>query len=168
MEAEKTGPVQFKLFAALLVFWILLSGTLAVDVLIAGILVSLAITAFFRDGLSFFTAFRFTPQALKATALYFLYFFKELVKSNIQLAKIVVSPNLPINPGIVKVRTKLKSKMGRLLLANSITLTPGTLTVELEGEWLYVHWVNVETTDIDAASERIVSGFEHYLEAMYG
>jgi len=168
MEAARTGPVQFRLFAALLVFWILLSGTLTLDVLIVGLFVSLLITAFFRDGLSFFTEFRFTPQALKATVFYFGFFFKELVKSNIQIATIVVSPDLPINPGIVKVRTKLKSKMGRLLLANSITLTPGTLTVELEGEWLYVHWVNMETEDIDAASERIVAGFENYLEVMYG
>ena len=88
--------------------------------------------------------------------------------SNFKLAGVVLSPNLPINPGIVKVRTRLKSRMGRLLLANSISLTPGTLTVELDGEWLYIHWVTMESTDIDAATASIVSGFEHYLEVMYG
>ena len=54
------------------------------------------------------------------------------------------------------------------MLANSITLTPGTLTVELDDEWIYVHWVLVESDDIEAATQKIVSGFESYLEVMYG
>jgi multicomponent Na+:H+ antiporter subunit E len=58
--------------------------------------------------------------------------------------------------------------MGRLLLANSITLTPGTLTVDLDGDWLYIHWVRVESVDIDRATAEIVAGFERYLEVMYG
>ncbi len=91
-----------------------------------------------------------------------------MIKSNFKLAYIVLTPGLPINPGIVKVRTKLKSPMARLLLANSITLTPGTLTIELEGEWLYVHWVTVESADIEVATQSIVAGFERYLEVMYG
>ncbi|MBU1535998.1 Na+/H+ antiporter subunit E, partial [Myxococcota bacterium] len=78
------------------------------------------------------------------------------------------SPKLNINPGIVKVKTTLKSPMGRLLLANSITLTPGTLTVEIEGEYLFIHWIDVSSTDVDAASEKIVKGFEKYLEVFYG
>ena len=159
---------QAVLFVTLLLFWVMLNGTLAADSLAIGILVSLSITILFRDGLSFFTEFRATPQAFIAGVLYYLYFFKELVKSNFKLAAIVLSPSLPIKPGIVKVRTRLKSRMGRLMLANSITLTPGTLTIELDGEWLYVHWVTVETTDIEEATTRIVSGFESYLEVMYG
>ncbi|MDX2507111.1 MAG: Na+/H+ antiporter subunit E [Gammaproteobacteria bacterium] len=159
---------QAVLFLTLLLFWIMLNGTLAAENISIGILVSLSITFLFRNGLSFFTEFRVTPQAFVAGVFYSGYFFKELVKSNFKLAAIVLSPSLPIKPGIVKVRTRLKSRMGRLMLANSITLTPGTLTVELDGEWLYVHWVTVETTDIDEATKLIVAGFESYLEVMYG
>lgn len=159
---------QTVLFITLLLFWVMLNGSLEIEVLSIGVLVSLAITLFFRNGLSFFTEFRATPQAFVAGVLYYGYFFKELIRSNIKLAAIVVSPSLPIKPGIVKVRTKLKSNMGRLMLANSITLTPGTLTVELDNEWIYVHWVTVETTDIEEATQRIVAGFESYLEVMYG
>lgn len=54
------------------------------------------------------------------------------------------------------------------MLANSITLTPGTLTMEIDGEWLYVHCVTLESTDIDEATAQIVAGFESYLEVMYG
>ncbi len=58
--------------------------------------------------------------------------------------------------------------MGRLMLANSITLTPGTLTVEVEGEWLYVHCVTLGETDTESATREIAAGFERYLEVMYG
>jgi len=156
------------MFATLLAFWLLLNGSLASDVLIVGLIAALAITLLFRNGLSVVSEFRFTPQALMAAPAYVVYFLKELVKSNLKLAGIVLSPALPLHPGIVKVRTRLKSPMGRLLLANSITLTPGTLTVEMEGEWLYIHWVSVEAEDTEAATASIVAGFERYLEVMYG
>jgi multicomponent Na+:H+ antiporter subunit E len=156
------------LSATLLLFWVLLNGTLATDALITGILVSMAIALLFRNGLSFFTEFRATPAAFLAGFLYYGYFFRELFRANLKLAAIVISPALPINPGIVKVRTRLKSRMGRLMLANSITLTPGTLTVELDGEWLYVHCVALASADVETATAEIVAGFERYLEVMYG
>jgi multicomponent Na+:H+ antiporter subunit E len=159
---------QTMLFATLLGFWILLNGSLAMDVLVVGVIAAAVITLLFRNGLAVISEFRLTPRALLAALGYVFFFLKELVKSNFRLAGIVLSPALPLRPGIVKVRTRLKSPMGRLLLANSITLTPGTLTVEIDGEWLYVHWVTVESADIEAATASIVSGFEHYLEVMYG
>lgn len=156
------------LFLSLLVFWILLNGSLATDVLGVGIGASFLIALSFSRSASVFTEFRATPRAFLTALLYIPYFVAELVKANLRLALIVLSPSLPLNPGIVKVRTKLKSRMGRLLLANSITLTPGTLTVELAGEWLYIHWVTVDSADIEPATEAIVTGFERYLEVMYG
>ena len=156
------------LFATLLGFWILLNGSLAVYVLVVGLIAACVITLLFRDSLAVVSEFRATPRAVLTALGYVLYFLTELVKSNLRLASIVLSPALPLRPGIVKVRTRLKSRMGRLLLANSITLTPGTLTVEMDGEWLYIHWVTVESDDIDAATASIVTGFENYLEVMYG
>ena len=157
-----------KPFLALLLVWILLNGNLAADTLLIGVVASFAIVWFLRESLSFLSSFRATPGALVAAIRFVLYFLRELVRANIALARIVLSPSLPIRPGIVKVRTRLQSRVGRLLLANAITLTPGTLTVELEGEWLYVHWVSIESDDIDLATDRIVAGFEKYLEVIYG
>lgn len=155
-------------FIPLFLFWVMLNGSTDADTLFIGVVVSLIIALLFRTSLSPFTELHFTPRAAKAALGFFIFFVGELVKANIRLARVVLSPSLPIKPGFVKVRTRLKSRMGRLLLANSITLTPGTLTVELEGEWLYVHWVTVETTDTELASQQIVAGFENYLEVMYG
>lgn len=167
-EVAGTGKGLLVPFLVLLLFWVLLNGSVAADTLIVGVLAAFLISLFFRRGLACIAEFRLSPRALVAAVQFFIYFITAMIKSNIRLAAIVLNPALPINPGIVKVRTKLKSKMGRLLLANSITLTPGTLTLELEGEWLYIHWVTTESADIDAATQSIVEGFEHYLEVMYG
>jgi len=155
-------------FAALFVFWLLLNNSLAHDVVVVGLIAALVIALVFRNGLAVVSEFRATPRAFVTAVRYVFYFLTELVKSNISLARIVLSPALPLNPGIVKVRTRLKSRIGRLLLANSITLTPGTLTVAIDGEWLYIHWVTVASDDIEAATASIVAGFEEYLEVMYG
>jgi len=163
-----TGKGLLVPFLVLLLFWILLNGSVAADTLAVGVLAAFLITLFFRRGLAPIAEFPFTPRAIIAAVQFIAYFFKEMIKSNVKLAAIVLNPRLPINPGIVKVRTTLKSPMARLLLANSITLTPGTLTLELEGEWLYIHLVTTESTDIEAATKSIVTGFERYLEVMYG
>jgi multicomponent Na+:H+ antiporter subunit E len=156
------------LFATLLFFWVLLNGSLANDVLSVGAIASAVIAFFFRGNLAWFSELKLTPRALATTVAYVFYYIKELVKSNVNVAAIVLSPSLPVNPGIVTVRTRLKSAMGRMLLANSITLTPGTLTVDMDGEWLHIHWVTVDSPDIEGATQAIVAGFERYLEVMYG
>jgi multicomponent Na+:H+ antiporter subunit E len=156
------------LFASLFLFWILLNASLAPDVLVAGLLAAFVIALLFRGNLAVFSELRATPRALGTAVLYVFFFSKELVKANFSVARIVLAPALPLNPGIVKVRTRLQSRMGRLLLANSITLTPGTLTVDIRDEWLYIHWVSVDSAETEAATAAIVSGFENYLEVMYG
>ena len=105
--------------------------------------------------------------------LWFLYyipiFLWEMFKANIDVAYRVSHPNLPINPGIVKVKTRLKSDTGLTFLANSITLTPGTLTVDIDrdGGLLYVHWINVKDKDVEAATEIIAKRFERILTRIF-
>jgi multicomponent Na+:H+ antiporter subunit E len=89
------------------------------------------------------------------------------VLSNFDVARRVLSPKLDINPGIVKVRTRLKNPVGRLILANSITLTPGTLSVDIVDDHLYIHWVDVKAQDVEQASRRIAASFEKFLEVIF-
>jgi multicomponent Na+:H+ antiporter subunit E len=93
---------------------------------------------------------------------------KEICKANIDVALRVVRPVIPIKPGIVRVSTKLESKLGRWVLANSITLTPGTITVETKGKDVYVHWISITADDADSATAQIVTQFEKYLEVVFG
>ncbi len=154
-------------FIVLLLIWVLYNNTFDLTVVGLGVLLSLFVSVVFCGKCDVFGEFKFTPAAFYYTIVFLGVFLGELVKSNLDVARRVVSPSLPIKPGIVEVKTKLKSKMARLLLANSITLTPGTLTVDMVDDILYVHWIDVKSDDIDIATNEIVSKFEKYLSKIY-
>jgi multicomponent Na+:H+ antiporter subunit E len=96
-------------------------------------------------------------------------FLWECLKANIDVAVRVLSPGLPINPGIVKVRTTLKSDTALTFLANSITLTPGTFCIDIKPEEgiLYIHWIDVASADTTKATELIVEKFERVLKKIF-
>jgi len=100
---------------------------------------------------------------------YAVFFLWECLKANIDVALRVLNPNLPINPGIVKVRTTLKSDTALTFLANSITLTPGTFCVDIDPDEgvLYIHWINVQAQNTEQATQLIVSNFEKILKKIF-
>ena len=155
-------------FLILMIVWILLNNTFQPNILVVGAIIALFISLFACRQCAIFKEMQLTPKAFIYTFIFFGIFFIELIKSNMDVTRRVLSPSLPIKPGIVEVKTKLKSKFARMLLANSITLTPGTLTVDVKDESFFIHWIDVEDTDIEAASNKIVSKFEKYLEVIYG
>lgn len=151
----------------LFVTWMLLAGSLATDEIITGAAVSLVLTVlFYRNSVS--GGINLNPKAIYLGIIYFFVFFVELVKSNLDVAWRVLRPSLPIRPGIVKVRTRLKSRIGRVILASSITLTPGTLTVETKDDVFYIHWINVRDGNVDEMTRELVRKFERYLEVIFG
>ncbi len=105
--------------------------------------------------------------------LWFLYyipvFIWECIKANVDVAWRVVHPDTPIRPGIVKVKTTLKSDAALTFLANSITLTPGTMVMDVDREngFLYIHWIDVRTTDTRRATEMLVSKFERIIGKIF-
>ncbi len=105
---------------------------------------------------------------------YFLFwyipiFIWELVKANFDVAYRVIHPSMPIKPGIVRLKTELKSDTGLTFLANSITLTPGTLTVDINKNdgILYIHWINVVGSDPETTFREIGSRFEPMLKKIF-
>ncbi len=94
---------------------------------------------------------------------YFVVFLKALVVANFDVARRVISPSLPINPGIVKFKTQLKTNYSKMVLANSITLTPGTLSIDVVGDTFYIHWIDVQSTDPEQAFKDIAEPFEKIL-----
>ena len=101
--------------------------------------------------------------------LYFFRFLWEMIKANLHVASIVLNPLRPIKPGIVKIRTGLTKDTAVTILANSITLTPGTLTVDInpEARELYIHCITVDGTDIDENTKRIGARFERILKEVF-
>ena len=88
-----------------------------------------------------------------------------LIKANFDLAKRVVSKDMKLHPDVVEIKTTMRSDLGKLFLANSITLTPGTLTVDVVGDSLLVHWIDVpKNSDINTSTQLIVAKFEKYLK----
>jgi len=157
----------FLLSTALTAIWLLLGNSLENDEIITGCITALGISAFF-SGTSSVHEIRLSPRSVLYIPLYTIVFLIELVKSNLDVAFRIVDPRLPIHPGIVKVKTRLKSKIGRITLANSITLTPGTLTVEVIDNYFYIHWIDVRAENIEESTEKIVRKFEKYLEVIFG
>ena len=89
----------------------------------------------------------FHPRRILALIVYVFVFLKELAKANIDVALRALRPRLPLKPGIVKVPVKLGSEYAEAMLANSITLTPGTITVAAEGNRFTVHCLSAEMLD---------------------
>lgn len=156
------------LFVLLFLIWLLLTGAFELTSLLLGLVLAVTLALIFGKNSSVFGKFRITPKVFVYSVIYLIVLSWEIVKSNIDVALRVLNPKLPINPGIVKVKTRLKSPMGRMILANSITLTPGTLTIDIDGDEFYIHWIDVKTLDTKEASQRILRKFEKLLEVIYG
>ncbi len=127
-------------YIVLFLFWIVVSGAYDLQHILFGLVLALLVAVFSRD-LFIQQGERAIPR-LKTVALtlaYIVFLIKEILMSNIAVAKIVLSPNMPISPGIVKFKTPLKKDIFKVFLANSITLTPGTFTIDIIGDYYYVH-----------------------------
>ncbi len=156
------------MFFVLLGIWLILNNSLQMEIWITGGIVSLFLSILLCGHCGVFQGINLTPKALLYTVVYLFVFLFELIKSNLHVAKLVLTPSLPINPGVIRAKTTLKSKMARLILANSITLTPGTFTIDFIGDTLYIHCVDLEGEDHEAYAQSIIRKFEKYLEVIYG
>lgn len=166
-------------FLLWLFIWILLSWPPTAQYLIIGIFVSLFVTFMTVDTLrspweSEGGAKRQEPLALIKKILWFacysVVFLWECLKANIDVAWRVMHPTLPIRPGTIRVRTDLKSDIGLTFLANSITLTPGKTTVDIDREngYIYIHVLFLKK-DYSAGDMRlgVVSKYERILKRIF-
>ncbi|MGD8319317.1 MAG: Na+/H+ antiporter subunit E [Gemmatimonadota bacterium] len=89
--------------------------------------------------------------------LYFPWLMKEVFLANLRVAKIILTPSLPISPILVHYRASQKTDVGRAIYANSITLTPGTITTGVRGDDLEIHsltWIDVDGREEDEMDKR--------------
>ncbi|NJE60353.1 Na+/H+ antiporter subunit E [Thermococcus sp. 21S7] len=176
-EASKLPPWERVIltWAALMAFWVVVSGSFRARDLMPGAVVTLIIAAFMRDLLTedIRRSGHIVEKILYFTLLYLPQYAVimafRLLESNLKVAKNVVF--MDIKPGIVKIKTDLHSDTGVTILANSITLTPGTLTLDVKkklGEtYLYVHWIDLETLNREKAGEKIKGDIEEWLKKVF-
>jgi len=160
--------MQYVLFFLIcLIIWFGLTFKFTLAYLVIGIIVSLITTIvfgkhFLKDWKKFLNPLRYFWLLI-----YIPVFLWECIKANFDVAYRVLHPGLPIKPGIVKVKTNLKTEIARVFLANSITMTPGTLAVDLIEDTLYIHWINVTSKDPNIYTKKIAGRFEKFLERIF-
>ena len=159
-------------FACLFVAWVAFTGSLHPQQLVVGAIVA-ALVAWFSHALLFREPLRGKLQLRRlAYALAYVpaYVWAEL-KAHAEVIRLILHPRMPIKPGIVRVPTELRTDFGITGLANAITMTPGTLSVEVvEGEepHLYVHWIDVKAVEPERTKVEIAGPFERFLRRVFG
>ena len=122
--------------------WVIFNGRVTREILIAGVIISLLLDLFVKRvmkirlaGATFWKFLKLLPDAL----IYAVVLIIEIIRANFTIIRLVLASHIQVEPCLVKFTTPLKTNAARVALANSITLTPGTITVSLEGNSLLVH-----------------------------
>ncbi len=146
---------------ALAVFWLVLSGHYTVLITFFGI-VSVLGTVALAHRMAIVDSEGHPIQLLPASVTYWPWLFWEIAKSSVTVARIIVDPRLPISPTMVRVKASQKSALGVNIYANSITLTPGTISVEVERDEILVHAITQSgAADVEQGEmDRRVCAFE--------
>jgi len=137
--------------------WLLLSGHytplllgFGVGSSISVVLVSMRMDVIDHEGVPLYT----TPRVLA----YIPWLLLEILRANINVARIILDRRLPISPIMVHFQASQKTDLGRVIYANSITLTPGTITTGVEGSELEIHaltWADVDGREEDEMDRRV-------------
>lgn len=148
--------------------WPFVDGKINVQVMAAGLIASAIVAVLFHEILPKEHRVFLSPVRVFWALVYVPVFFFFMIKANFDVVYRVLHPKMPIKPGIVKIKTNLKTESAITALANSITLTPGTLTVDLtEDGYLYIHWINVQSDDVEQATRIIAGTFEWFLKKIF-
>lgn len=156
------------LWFVLFVIWVAVNGTLAIEVSGVGLIVTLSIALFCTRSPGIWNDLTFSPASGLAFLKYTVIFLREMVKSNLMVLGYVFSPKVKIRPGIVLSQTRLTSPFARLVLSNSVALTPGTLVMGMDGSDVYIHGLDLTSTDADANTQTYLGPFEPILSKTFG
>lgn len=128
------------MFVLLMGFWLLLSGSVNWQHLLMGFFLVSLLTLFWNQlTIDEVGKTKITWRQFRIFLRYSLFLAFEVLRANFIVARIVLDPKLPISPGLIVTRLALKKDLPRVFYSNSITLTPGTISVDLEGDRLLVH-----------------------------
>ena len=148
-------------------FWLLLTLDLTLPNLLVGAAAALISSLLFTRHF-FHKVVKFVqPVRYFWLLVYLVIFTWECIKANLDVAYRVLHPAMPIKPAIVKVKLELKSDFARTMLANSITMTPGTISVDIIGDELFVHWIYLTSEDPTDYSQKIAGKFEKYIKKIF-
>lgn len=155
------------LFLVTFILWLLLTHTLRLQFVITGAIVSLLTALLFGNMFVKNWNKLFQIKRYLWFLWYLVIFILECLKANFDVAYRVLHPGLPIKPGIVKAKVNLRTDIARTILANSITMTPGTLSVDIADEDIFIHWICIRDENLEVSCQRIVDKFENILARIF-
>ena len=155
------------LFVILMLIWMALTLSVNKPELVLGIIVSFILSLALHKSFKIIGFPKVTIKKVIFLCLYIVILLKEIIIANLDVAYRVIHPKMPIKPGIVIIKTGLKQDLAKMILANSITLTPGTFTLDIADDKLLIHWINVKTDNTDEATKIIGERFEKYLKIIF-
>lgn len=128
------------IFTFLFIFWLILNGKITMEIVLFGLILSMAVTRFSYKTIRISRELenRIVRKSSKIIK-YLLILIVEIVKANIDIIKLVLTKDPEISPTLKTIKVDLKSRISRVVLANSITLTPGTITVTMDEDELLIH-----------------------------
>ncbi len=138
----------------LFILWLILTANLQIANILIGAAISFSVALLYTK-LFTHKVFEFINPLWLMVYLFVL--LKNLLISNLQISKRILSRDMKLSPAIVAVKTNLESDWKKLLLANSITLTPGTLTLDIVDDILFIHVIEYHE---DSDKENITKEFE--------
>ncbi|NJE55261.1 Na+/H+ antiporter subunit E [Thermococcus sp. 21S9] len=175
-EASRASKFAYT-FIVLFILWLVVTASLDSQELITGAVIALIVAALTHDVFTKAGLANLHPKRVAYAIAYIPYFLWAMIMANLDVAYRVLHPARPIRPGIVKCKTVLNSDTGKLSLANSITLTPGTITLDVDEDDYFIHWIWVpdevlnakdDSEHVEKASEAITRPFEKFLRVIFG
>ena len=155
------------LFILTLLFWLLITLSLSLANILTGLVAAGVTTALFGRYFVTRVGMFLEPERYAWLLLYIFIFLWECIKANFDVAYRVLHPAMPIKPGIVKVQLEVQSDLAKTMLANSITMTPGTIAVDVIDDVMYVHWIYVSSEDPGVYSRKVSGRFEKYIKKIF-
>jgi multicomponent Na+:H+ antiporter subunit E len=155
------------LFIFLFAIWLAITLNVALSNLIVGAVAVLVVTIFYTKYSLKSDKKQGNPLRFIWAFIYLFVFLWECLKANLDVMYRVIHPSLPVKPGIVKVKSVLKTDIAKVFLANSITMTPGTITVDIIDDNFFVHWIYVHSKDPEIYTQKILGRFEKYIKRIF-
>lgn len=142
------------IFTLLFIFWIILNGKITTEIVLLGLFLSMIVTKFS------YSTIRVTKELEKKVFLkswkiikYLIILIVEVIKANIDIIKLVLTKDPELTPTLKTIEVDLRSRISRVALANSITLTPGTITVKMKDNQYLIH--AIKKSNLDGIEESI-------------
>ena len=176
-ETFKRKPLieRLVLFVISFVFWMALvwpvsplDGRLLIGDMAVGVVVALFVALVMHQIIRVRFIRLVNPRSWFWAFVYLFVLSYYVIKGGLDVSYRVLHPRMPIRPGIVRIKSVLKTDTGKSVLANCITLTPGTLTIDVTDDGVfYIHWLYVLSQDDEEAAQHVLRRFEWFIQRIF-